>query len=81
MIKAYFEELDRKASKLKGFHVHTNPIDLEKEDKCTDAGGHFNPTGVTHSVWNGGSRHTGDLKMLRVKPNGTGRLAYRDPVA
>jgi superoxide dismutase, Cu-Zn family len=50
-----------------GFHIHTT-------GRCdppgfTTAGGHFNPTGVSHP------RHAGDLPSLLVNANGTGQLA------
>ena len=48
-VAAKIKGLDSEPSTLKGFHVHTNPI--ENGDPCGDAGGHYNPVGVNHSVW------------------------------
>lgn len=60
-----------------GFHVHTDGI---TGGACSSAGGHYNPTGVTHSSWDADSRHDGDLQSLVSKdPRDFTLLEYYDP--
>ncbi len=51
-----------------GFHVHE-----KGECKTPDfksAGGHFNPTGTEHGLWNPKGAHKGDMPNLVVKDDG-----------
>ena len=62
-----------------GFHVHTDGI---TGGVCSSAGGHYNPTGVTHSSWDANSRHDGDLQSLvSTDQNSFTLLEYYDPQA
>lgn len=64
----------------KGFHVHANG---DLTNKCSDAGGHFNPKNVKHgkpsdSVQN---RHVGDLGNVQVRNDGSVSQTITDNLA
>lgn len=51
-----------------GFHIHSSPIG--DDNRCSDAGGHFNPFGATHGGPHSDTRHVGDLGNIEVDSNG-----------
>lgn len=54
---------------LHGFHFHEKGV-CEAPD-FESAGGHFNPTGVSHGLDHEDGPHAGDLPNLEVGPDGT----------
>ncbi len=61
-----------------GFHVHEFG-DIRSEDG-TSAGGHFNPSGMPHSMPSNQKRHAGDMGNIVADENGNAQLDYIDPV-
>jgi Cu-Zn family superoxide dismutase len=61
-----------------GFHIHEYG-DCSAPD-AESAGGHFNPTGVTHGAPTDTVRHFGDLGNIEGMPDGSGHYEWVDPV-
>jgi Cu-Zn family superoxide dismutase len=61
-----------------GFHVHEFG-DISSDDGSS-AGGHFNPTGMPHSMPMGAQRHAGDMGNIVADEQGNAHLDYIDPV-
>jgi superoxide dismutase, Cu-Zn family len=61
-----------------GFHVHEFG-DISSDDGSS-AGGHFNPTGMPHSMPMGTQRHAGDMGNIEADEQGNAHLDYIDPV-
>jgi len=61
-----------------GFHVHEFG-DISSEDGSS-AGGHFNPTGMPHSMPMSDKRHAGDMGNIDADAEGNVHLDYIDPV-
>ena len=59
-----------------GFHVHEFG-DCSAPD-ATSAGGHFNPTQMTHGAPTDAARHSGDLGNIVADDNGVGNLEWLD---
>jgi Cu-Zn family superoxide dismutase len=59
-----------------GFHIHEYG-DCSAGDGSS-AGGHFNPTGIPHSMPSSDKRHVGDLGNIVADSTGTARLDYVD---
>ncbi|VDM77782.1 unnamed protein product [Strongylus vulgaris] len=58
-----------------GFHVHeTGNLSMN----CTAAGGHFNPTNMTHGAPNAITRHVGDLGNIVAGMNGVATIMIID---
>lgn len=64
---------------LHGAHVHTTGAC--SAPAFTDAGGHWNPTGVHHGLDNPKGSHMGDLPNIKIGPDGRGSLSYTVPGA
>jgi Cu-Zn family superoxide dismutase len=61
-----------------GFHIHEFG-DLRSDDG-TSAGGHYNPTGMPHSMPMTENRHAGDMGNITADSSGNSHLDYVDPV-
>ena len=61
-----------------GFHIHEFG-DLRSDDG-TSAGGHYNPTGMPHSMPMTENRHAGDMGNITADSSGNSHLEYVDPV-
>lgn len=61
-----------------GFHIHE--FGDCSSDSATSAGGHFNPTGMAHSMPSSDKRHMGDLGNIEADKDGNAHLDYVDPV-
>ena len=61
-----------------GFHVHEFG-DISSDDGSS-AGGHFNPTGMHHSMPMSANRHAGDMGNIDADEQGNAHLDYIDPV-
>jgi Cu-Zn family superoxide dismutase len=61
-----------------GFHIHEFG-DLSSDDGSS-AGGHFNPSGMPHSMPTSEKRHAGDMGNVEADLNGNAHLDYIDPV-
>ena len=61
-----------------GFHIHEFG-DISSDDGSS-AGGHFNPTGMSHSMPMSDNRHTGDMGNIEADADGNAHLDYIDPV-
>jgi Cu-Zn family superoxide dismutase len=61
-----------------GFHIHEFG-DISSDDGSS-AGGHFNPTGMSHSMPMSKKRHAGDMGNIEADSNGNAHLDYIDPV-
>ena len=61
-----------------GFHIHEFG-DINSDDGSS-AGGHFNPTGMPHSMPMTDKRHTGDMGNIEADENNNAHLDYIDPV-
>ncbi|MCX6120122.1 MAG: superoxide dismutase family protein [Ignavibacteriales bacterium] len=61
-----------------GFHIHEFG-DISSEDGSS-AGGHFNPTGMPHSMPMSANRHAGDMGNIKADEQGNVHLDYIDPV-
>ncbi len=59
-----------------GFHIHEFG-DCSAPDG-TSAGGHYNPTGMPHSMPSSGKRHVGDMGNIEAGKDGTAYLDYVD---
>ena len=59
-----------------GFHIHELG-DCSSSDG-TAAGGHFNPTGMPHSMPSSDKRHIGDLGNIEADKDGKAHLDYVD---
>ena len=60
-----------------GFHIHEFG-DISSEDGSS-AGGHFNPTGMPHSMPMSAKRHAGDMGNIEADERGNAHLDYIDP--
>jgi Cu-Zn family superoxide dismutase len=60
-----------------GFHIHEFG-DITADDGSS-AGGHYNPTGMPHSMPMSDKRHTGDMGNIEANENGNALLDYTDP--
>ncbi|MGD1044432.1 MAG: superoxide dismutase family protein [Bacteroidota bacterium] len=61
-----------------GFHIHEFG-DISSDDGSS-AGGHFNPTGMPHSMPMSEKRHAGDMGNVEADAEGNAHLDYTDPV-
>lgn len=61
-----------------GFHVHE--FGDCSSDSALSAGGHYNPTGMPHSMPSSDKRHVGDLGNIEADKDGKAHLDYVDPV-
>ena len=61
-----------------GFHIHE--FGDCSSDSATSAGGHFNPTGMPHSMPSSDKRHIGDLGNIEADKDGKAHLDYVDPM-
>lgn len=61
-----------------GFHIHEFG-DISSDDGSS-AGGHFNPTGMPHSMPMSEKRHAGDMGNIEADENGSAHLNYIDSV-
>jgi Cu-Zn family superoxide dismutase len=61
-----------------GFHIHEFG-DISSDDGSS-AGGHFNPTGMSHSMPMSEKRHAGDMGNIEADSDGKVHLDYIDPV-
>jgi Cu-Zn family superoxide dismutase len=61
-----------------GFHIHEFG-DISSDDGSS-AGGHFNPTGMPHSMPTSEKRHAGDMGNIEADGNGSAHLDYIDSV-
>jgi superoxide dismutase, Cu-Zn family len=61
-----------------GFHIHEFG-DISSDDGSS-AGGHFNPTGMSHSMPMSEKRHAGDMGNIEADTHGDAHLDYIDPV-
>jgi Cu-Zn family superoxide dismutase len=61
-----------------GFHIHEFG-DISSDDGSS-AGGHFNPTGMPHSMPMSNNRHAGDMGNIEADENGNAHLDYTDLV-
>ena len=61
-----------------GFHIHEFG-DINSDDGSS-AGGHFNPTGMPHSMPMNDKRHAGDMGNIEADENGGAHLDYIDSV-
>ena len=61
-----------------GFHIHEFG-DISSDDGSS-AGGHFNPTGMPHSMPMSEKRHAGDMGNIEADENGGAHLDYIDSV-
>jgi Cu-Zn family superoxide dismutase len=61
-----------------GFHVHEFG-DISSDDGSS-AGGHFNPSGMPHSMPMSEKRHAGDMGNIEADEKGNAHLDYIDPV-
>jgi len=61
-----------------GFHIHEFG-DISSVDGSS-AGGHFNPTGMPHSMPMSEKRHAGDMGNIDADEKGNAHLDYIDPV-
>ena len=61
-----------------GFHIHEFG-DINSDDGSS-AGGHFNPTGMPHSMPMNDKRHTGDMGNIEANETNNAHLDYIDPV-
>lgn len=59
-----------------GFHIHEFG-DISSEDGSA-AGGHFNPTGMPHSMPMSNQRHAGDMGNIEADKEGNAHLDYVD---
>ncbi len=59
-----------------GFHIHE--FGDCSSDSATSAGGHFNPTGMPHSMPMSDKRHVGDLGNIEADKDGKAHLDYVD---
>lgn len=59
-----------------GFHVHEFG-DCSAPDAAS-AGGHYNPTGMPHSMPASADRHVGDMGNIEAGEDGRGRIDYVD---
>jgi Cu-Zn family superoxide dismutase len=57
-----------------GIHIHG--LGKCEPPEFTSAGGHFNPTGKKHGLYNPQGPHAGDLPNLDVGADGTGQVHY-----
>jgi superoxide dismutase, Cu-Zn family len=60
-----------------GFHIHEFG-DISSSDGSS-AGGHFNPTGMPHSMPASDKRHAGDMGNIEADKDGDAHLDYIDP--
>jgi superoxide dismutase, Cu-Zn family len=60
-----------------GFHIHEFG-DISSDDGSS-AGGHFNPTGMPHSMPMSAKRHAGDMGNIEADAQGKAHLDYIDP--
>jgi Cu-Zn family superoxide dismutase len=61
-----------------GFHIHEFG-DISSDDGSS-AGGHFNPTGMSHSMPMNKKRHAGDMGNIDANADGSAHLDYIDQV-
>ncbi len=61
-----------------GFHIHE--FGDCSSDSAFSAGGHFNPTGMPHSMPMSDKRHIGDLGNIEADKDGKAHLDYVDPM-
>jgi Cu-Zn family superoxide dismutase len=61
-----------------GFHIHEFG-DISSNDGSS-AGGHFNPTGMPHSMPMSEKRHAGDMGNIEADASGNAHLDYIDPM-
>ena len=59
-----------------GFHIHEYG-DCSADD-ATSAGGHYNPTGMKHSMPTSATRHEGDMGNIEANESGNAHLEYVD---
>jgi Cu-Zn family superoxide dismutase len=61
-----------------GFHIHE--FGDISSDVGSSAGGHFNPTGMSHNMPTSKKRHAGDMGNIEADSSGNAHLDYIDHV-